>query len=191
MFSLALGISGRIDRKTWWTATTVLFVVVCVAVVVVTLVARALPGKPSEGLGVSHLPTLVFVIFVFACYPAFTINVKRAHDRNKSAWYVAGISLVVGLLVTLQAIALAGPHNFGLGHLLGVWLITWLMWTIELGLLPGTDGTNRFGNPNERDSSDNRRVVAPPVNRTFGEPGKRVFGQASGPRPSTRSPFGK
>jgi uncharacterized membrane protein YhaH (DUF805 family) len=191
MFSLALGISGRIDRKTWWTATTVLFVVVCAAVVVVTLVARALPGKPSEGLGVSHLPTLVFAIFVFACYPAFAINVKRAHDRNKSAWYVAVISLVVGLLVTLQAIALAGPHNFGLGHLLGVWLITWLMWTIELGLLPSTDETNRFGNPNERDSSDNRRVIAPTENRTFAEPGKRVFGRASGPRPSTRSPLGK
>ena len=191
MFSLALGISGRIDRKTWWTATTVLFVVVCAAVVAVTLVARALPCKPSEGLGVSHLPTLVFAIFVSAYYPAFAINVKRAHDRNKSAWYVAGFSLVVGLFVTLQAIAFAGPHNFGLGHLLGVWLITWLMWTIELGLLPSTDGSNRFGNLNERDSSDDRRVVAPTENRTLAEPGKRVFGRASGPKPSTRAPFGK
>ena len=191
MFSLALGISGRIDRKTWWTATTVLCVVVCAAVVVVTLVARALPGKPSEGLGISHPPTLAFAIFVFAYYPAFAINVKRAHDRNKSAWYVAGISLVVGLLVTLQAIAFAGPHNFGLGHLLGVWLITWLMWTIELGLLPSKDGTNRFGNPNECDSLADRRVVAPTESRTFAEPGKRVFGRAPGPRPSTGSPFGK
>ena len=121
MFSLAFGISGRIDRKTWWTATTVLSVVVCVTLVAVTLIASALPGKPSEGLGVSHLPTFVFAIFVFAYYPAFAINVKRAHDRDKSAWYVAGISLVVGLLVTLQAIAFAGPHNLGLAHLLDVW----------------------------------------------------------------------
>ena len=191
MFSTALGISGRIDRKTWWTATTVLSVVVCVTLVAVTLIASALPGKPSEGFGISPLPTLVFAIFVLACYPAFAINVKRAHDRNKSAWYVAGISLLVGPIVTMNAIAFAGPHNLGLAHLLDVWVINWLMWTIEFGILPGTVGSNRFGDPNKRDSSDDPRVVTPTDNRTLAEPGQRVFGRASGPMPSTRPPLGK
>jgi len=40
---------------------------------------------------------------------------------------------------------MAGPHKFGLLQLLVIWLFSLSIWTVELGLLAGTDGPNGYG----------------------------------------------
>jgi uncharacterized membrane protein YhaH (DUF805 family) len=173
LFSV-ISLNGRMKRRSWWTANVVLFVIVCVAVPIIS----AIPFPPSEGLGASRLPTLVFVLFWLAYYPAFAINVKRAHDRNKSAWYVAVISIPLDLYFLGETAADAGPHNFGLVHLPGIWLFAWGIWTVELGMLPGTDGPNRFGDPDSADLREVRTAVEGSAKRLApSEPGKRLFGR--------------
>jgi uncharacterized membrane protein YhaH (DUF805 family) len=63
-------------------------------------------------------PQLVLVLILL--WPSLAIAIKRFHDRDKSGWWV---------LISL--IPIIGP----------IWLL------IELGFLPGTPGTNRFGAP--------------------------------------------
>lgn len=52
------------------------------------------------------------------CYPALAITTKRWHDRNKSGWWS-----LIGLVPLIGAI--------------------WAL--VDTGILPGTDGPNRFG----------------------------------------------
>jgi uncharacterized membrane protein YhaH (DUF805 family) len=72
------------------------------------------------------------------------INVKRLHDRNRSGWWL--IVLVYGPWLTGFALgAFRDPHSIPLiladytTRLLGLWGL------VELGILRGTVGTNRFG----------------------------------------------
>ncbi len=61
----------------------------------------------------------VYVIYVIAMlYSIFSLYAKRWHDRNKSGWW--------SLIAFVPVIG-------------GIWML------IELGILPGTQGQNRFG----------------------------------------------
>jgi len=56
-------------------------------------------------------------LFLLALWPALAIGAKRCHDRNRSGWYqLIGLIPVIGAFVLL----------------------------IELGILRGTAGSNRF-----------------------------------------------
>jgi uncharacterized membrane protein YhaH (DUF805 family) len=61
-----------------------------------------------------------YIAYVLAYLIALATTVKRWHDRDKSGWWVL-ISFIP--------------------------IIGWIWSFIELGLLPGTLGPNRFGNP--------------------------------------------
>ena len=65
-------------------------------------------------------PTAQLVLVLILLWPSLAISIKRFHDRDKSGWWVL-----------LSLIPIIGP----------IWLF------IELGFLPGTPGTNRFGAP--------------------------------------------
>jgi uncharacterized membrane protein YhaH (DUF805 family) len=60
----------------------------------------------------------IFALLVLI--PAIIVYIKRFHDRDKSGWWV-----LIGLIPVIG----------------GIWLL------IELGLLKGTPGPNRFGPP--------------------------------------------
>ena len=66
------------------------------------------------------------IFILLALYPSFAVGVKRCHDRNRSGWF-----LLIGVI-----------------PLLNLWLL------VELGLLSGTRGPNRFGLPEPRASWD-------------------------------------
>jgi uncharacterized membrane protein YhaH (DUF805 family) len=61
---------------------------------------------------------LIGIIYLVDFYIGLALGAKRCHDRNKSAWFLA-----IGLIPLIGAI--------------------WLF--IELGILDGTQGPNRFG----------------------------------------------
>ena len=72
-------------------------------------------------------------------YPAllfFAANLlaKRLHDRGRSGWWTAVILLALIMIWPL-------PHRFfdGIGVLIVVWAV------VELGMLPGEQGANRYG----------------------------------------------
>ncbi len=66
-------------------------------------------------------PGFLTVLFVLAAiWPNLMLQIKRWHDRDKSGWWV-----LVGLIPVIGSI--------------------WIL--IENGLLPGTEGANRFGPP--------------------------------------------
>src|SRR5580704_15147444 len=149
MIDMCFRLVGRINCKTWWKAQGILLAAAGVLVGAATLIGKSLPFPSVKGLGASELPVMTFVAFWLMFYPAFAVNVKRAHDRNRSAFYVGIISMLVVLLFSLQVTATAGPHKFGLLQLLVIWLLSLGMWTVELGLLAGTDGPNGYGDAPE------------------------------------------
>ncbi|MBX3567707.1 MAG: DUF805 domain-containing protein [Rhizobiaceae bacterium] len=72
------------------------------------------------GTTIQNLPYgYVYVLYVLAMlYPVFSVYAKRWHDRDKSGWWT--------LIVLVPIIG-------------GIWLL------VELGILQGTRGPNRFG----------------------------------------------
>jgi uncharacterized membrane protein YhaH (DUF805 family) len=129
---------GRINRAKWWGG------------MVIILIINIVPGFVAFQLfGLSFFGRLLnFLIFLALLYPAYAVCAKRFQDRDKPgnmALYGLGPLLAVSLL---QALGLTGdpaqPNALG-------WvcaLVTWgvLLWfLIDLGILKGTPGPNRFG----------------------------------------------
>jgi uncharacterized membrane protein YhaH (DUF805 family) len=101
---LLFGFKGRLKRLPWWIA---------------TILADLGLGVVDAIFGVPR-PSLFFLLLLMPplIWISIAVQVKRWHDRNKSAWW---------LLI-----------NF-------VPIIGWLWVLIECGFLRGTEGPNRFG----------------------------------------------
>ena len=72
-------------------------------------------------------------------YPAllfFAANLlaKRLHDRGRSGWWTA---------IIILAIMMVWPFPHRLFDALGVVVVIWAV--VELGMLPGEQGANRYG----------------------------------------------
>jgi uncharacterized membrane protein YhaH (DUF805 family) len=72
-------------------------------------------------------------------YPALLASgacviAKRLHDRGRSGWWAA---------LVLTALIFAWPNSNGARVLLAAPVLIWAL--VELGLLPGETGANRFG----------------------------------------------
>lgn len=94
---------GRISRKTYW--------IYSIPIAVIVLLSGMLSELNDVRL------SLVILSLVF--YPAIMINIKRAHDRNKSGWFT--------ILLFIPLISI------------------WPM--IELGFVKGSDAANKYGEP--------------------------------------------
>lgn len=93
--------------------------IICVAVVVGVVVSVLMPmSGMAQGTPNPVILALVGVIYIVDFYIGLALGAKRCHDRDKSAWFLA-----IGLIPLIGAI--------------------WLF--IELGILDGTQGPNRFG----------------------------------------------
>ncbi len=103
---------GRIPRRQFWGGQLVqilLFGVLCLLVGLST---------DAPGLGALVLLVLLVPLYVIAIWYSLALNAKRAHDRDKSGWFI-----LVALIPIIGSI--------------------WLL--IELGFLRGTEGDNRYG----------------------------------------------
>lgn len=134
LLRLLFDFRGRIGRGTWWITGFIWAVVLTVAEVY-----RPSIAPPERGKWLYVAIAAVYVVSVVA------LGIKRLHDRDRSGWRLLIFFLVPGLSYAL-ADAFAGPADDGLavalyaiGILAGVWAV------IELGLLPGTHGANRYG----------------------------------------------
>jgi uncharacterized membrane protein YhaH (DUF805 family) len=110
---------GRSPRASFWIAAATLFAV--------SAVYETVAG-----------PALKFLTFWFM-YPALLASgacvvSKRLHDRGRSGWWAA---------LVLFAVILIWPTPYGAKALLALPVIIWSI--VELGLLPGEQGSNRYG----------------------------------------------
>lgn len=131
---LYTSLEGRINRKPYWLATLLLVVIS----IPVQLLALYLGGMSAT--------VIVGLIFL---YPGFALAVKRAKDRNRPIWLVAGIFAVVLISNFMQA---AGVHQNAAGEPTSAFLIVSLVMLVyaiymlvELGFLRGTVGPNQHG----------------------------------------------
>jgi uncharacterized membrane protein YhaH (DUF805 family) len=162
---MLFGFDGRLNRKPYWIATIELTVV---AIVVALGVAAAftVTGKVSsaeELLRVAH-PWLTGFGFILA-YPAAAVFAKRLHDRDKPGWLSA--LLIVPMLVetVLDPAGSAPQTDLTRAIYLSASVITWVVavwFLVELGLLRGTVGDNRYGpDPLSADEVGEVRGIAP------------------------------
>ena len=129
---------GRINRAKYWAGTIILAVIS----IVLGFVIGAIFGASTFGA------ILVVLVTLALFYPGYAVAAKRFQDRDKP-----GITALYGLVPVLiasllQAFGLTGtpqePNALG-------WICTLvtmgvgLWFLIELGILKGTPGPNRFG----------------------------------------------
>jgi uncharacterized membrane protein YhaH (DUF805 family) len=157
-----LGFQGRLRRRDWW-----LFAILLV------VIGWALTSGGMAMLGASLTPFLMgakaaafdvngwmakrlmaqALVSLILLWPSLAIGVKRLHDRNRTGWWMGLIYLLTWLQLfmsyakthtagTLLGLANLGPAGALLALavvIVGIWLL------VELGLLDGTKGPNRFG----------------------------------------------
>lgn len=133
---------GRISRQLWWGGVGSLFVYHLVAILLLIDIFGSVPPPSMEGRAVLFLVSLAGIAM------ASCLSIKRFHDRGRSAIFALvpmAVLLVKAVLDALQVTGIAGSLTwldylfFAAQIAIGLWFV------IELGMLRGTNGDNRYG----------------------------------------------
>jgi uncharacterized membrane protein YhaH (DUF805 family) len=120
--SLLWSFDGRIGRAKFWLG----FLLIIVMAIVLGAVAGLFGVTVREGRGVAFeemgFAAILYVVAatILITYSQLAVYAKRFHDRGKSAWWI--------LIAFVPVIG-----------------FFWIL--IELGMLPGDPGPNRYGPP--------------------------------------------
>jgi uncharacterized membrane protein YhaH (DUF805 family) len=168
------GLNGRISRSRWWLGLLVTLGVMfsgfsVAGMLLAAVLAIRFPGlvqdpafeqKVEDPQWASSPEAMAFVVTVLAVLSAvmvpvllirwntLAIAVKRFHDRGLSGWLVLVLLVPPGAAIGapfLPADTLARLHE-QTGT--GLWLLcatVWLWGLLQLGILPGNNGSNRYG----------------------------------------------
>ena len=137
---------GRIGRRIYWQAILALIV----AVLVLTVAPFLLNGEKAAVLMLALTSQFIWLL---SLWPILAVGCKRLHDRNKNGWWLLVTWLLpFGLFSGGLSIALfddprtgrSGDFSTGLTLVLAS-LLPALWGIVELGILPGTKGSNRYG----------------------------------------------
>ncbi len=104
--NLFLTYDGRLNRQPFWIGNIVLTVINIAA----TLLGLAIGGAVGNLISI--------VVSLALLYPGICIAIKRAHDRDKSGWWI--------LIILIPLVGI-------------IWYI------VEFGCLRGTEGPNQYG----------------------------------------------
>ncbi len=107
------------------------FVVAAAVLIVLTAIYQSL--VEPESMAALHWVTGLFV-YSALFYVAACVLSKRLHDRGKSGWWAA---------LVLFAVVMVWPAPHGVLDFLGVIVLIWA--TVELAVMPGEQGANRYG----------------------------------------------
>jgi uncharacterized membrane protein YhaH (DUF805 family) len=144
------GFSGRLNRRRYW-----LFIPVSLGYVLVGF-ALAIPymliehptgDHPLSPLGMLTIGMFGIVVAAFIV-STFSIYVQRLHDRNKSAWWLVPFVLFPNVMQVFldhrdDLIEKIPPILAAVLVIAAAALALWAF--VELGLLRGTVGANRYG----------------------------------------------
>ncbi len=137
LVQILTSLDGRINRARYWLGA----VIVTAASVAGTLLAVAV-------FGISQTSVVLTVLIALALfYPTYALMAKRFQDRDKpgrTALYGLAPIYAVNLVQTFGMIPIGGPGLLPrLCDAVVIGLTLWLV--IELGVLKGTQGPNRYG----------------------------------------------
>jgi uncharacterized membrane protein YhaH (DUF805 family) len=133
-FVLLFGFSGRINRAKFWLAT-LISIVYFFVFFGSTIAYSASLNTVFDPFMVGYVPLVV---------SAAAVGIKRLHDRDKSAWWLA-LFYLVPLAINLFSVHVLGDDGT-LDSILMVVSFAINIWAIvELGCLRGTIGGNQYG----------------------------------------------
>jgi uncharacterized membrane protein YhaH (DUF805 family) len=143
IFNLFMSFQGRIGRLAYAATTTIVMIV---SMLVLALVG--IPRVPSD-FSIWHL----IISLVFAI-PHWALSVKRAHDLEKSGWWLVGwwAASLGSLILTFASpvVALSGGYAISLLMLLASIVLgfgSFYQLAIKFLFFAGTVGSNDFGPP--------------------------------------------
>ena len=150
---LFFSFDGRINRAKWWLSVLV-FGISAVLIWLIVLPIFGLDVWEPQNTTAAAVGSLILTL-IFA-YPATAVMVKRIKDRDRPLWLVAVFwaPTVLGILGQLAGLTysmeeIGGqmmPIPTALGWLLNVLSFAIGIWAlVELGILKGTAGPNRWG----------------------------------------------
>ena len=155
--TILFSFKGRIGRGTYWLSIVPVIVAVHFITFAPILIVGFIVGTESEEIPDSILIAgfAAQLIWLAGLWPMLAVGSKRLHDRNKRGWWLLvwwllpfwlffggfGIDFVSDPNIVLRA----GYFSTGLIMMFASLLIA-LWGIVELGILPGTKGPNRFGN---------------------------------------------
>jgi uncharacterized membrane protein YhaH (DUF805 family) len=136
---------GRIGRRTFWLA--------MLALIVAMLVLNIAPFLLDSKEAAVMLALTSQFIWLLSLWPTLAVGSKRLHDRNKNGWWLLVLWLLPFALFSggLSIILFDDPRtgrsgDFSTGLTLALASLLPALWGIvELGILPGTRGPNRYG----------------------------------------------
>jgi uncharacterized membrane protein YhaH (DUF805 family) len=149
-------VRGRINRARYWRTIVTVVVVLAMLLIAFWVYALSIPGAyenggptpfPHDPLGIAGA-VLWFAVLALALAAGFAATIRRLHDRNMSWWWILILVIVPDLLYggaqyLTDAIV---DMNAGVAYAMRIAAIGLSLWAIvELGFLPGTAGSNRFG----------------------------------------------
>ena len=151
---------GRINRKPFWIASLILFVIAIVMSFAVLMPISA--ANATMGALAGLILSLAFL------YPGVALGVKRLHDRGKSGLLmvvfiapglISQLCDLLGITGSYQTIAGHSVHMPNtLGWILNIVTLGVAIWAlVTLGFLKGTSGDNRYG-PDPLINNDRRAV---------------------------------
>lgn len=130
--SYLFGFQGRIGRLEWWLGQLISFIASICFIFAFASIAQHSNYNWNNFLflenGSLNYNTIITLLLVYllSAWSSIALSVKRFHDRNKSGlWYLIILVPFIGV----------------------IWQL------IELGFLPGTDGSNDYDDPKDTTSS--------------------------------------
>jgi uncharacterized membrane protein YhaH (DUF805 family) len=136
---LLFGFQGRVGRGQFWLALVIWTAVFFMLIVAVMVATSTLDALFSAALILYMLTVLLFV----------PVGIKRLHDRNKRGWWILiflGVptaTLLLGLLIGEEPSTQPMPIGVVIVQYIGLAVLLWAL--LELGLVRGTIGSNRYG----------------------------------------------
>jgi uncharacterized membrane protein YhaH (DUF805 family) len=139
---------GRIPRSTWWC-----FNIPLIFFIVGGFILMVLYGPQDS---VDQLALMLFcgygILCILLIYPSLMVNIKRYHDRDKAGWSLLGYYLPAFLFVLAIILLFSGMVDIfddiwsaGGVILVLAWGVYDISIIVELGLLQGTPGPNKYG----------------------------------------------
>ena len=157
---LYTSLEGRINRKPFWIASLILFVIAIVISFAVLMPISA--ANATMGALAGLILSLAFL------YPGVALGVKRLHDRGKSGLLMV-VFIAPGLISQLcDLLGITGSYQTIAGHSIHMpntlgWILNFVtlgvaIWAlVTLGFLKGTSGPNGYG-PDPLMSDDRQAV---------------------------------
>jgi uncharacterized membrane protein YhaH (DUF805 family) len=102
-------------------------VVAALLLIVLTAIYESLVNQPLHWI-------TGWIVYPLLLFSGACVLSKRLHDRGKSGWWAA---------LVLFAAVMVWPHPDGVLDFLGLIVIAWAV--VELSVIPGEQGSNRFG----------------------------------------------